>query len=397
LAAYIVDAIRSPRGVAKATGRLHPVAPASLLAQMFEAMQRRNGLDTSLVSDAVIGCVTQTGEQGGNIGKVAAATAGWASSMSAVTVNRFCASGLTALNWASLQAEAGGDLVVAGGVEMMSRVAMFADKAPYYSNAAQAQQIGFLPLPLIADLLATTEGITRADCDAYAATSQQRAEAARSNGAFARSLVPVKADDGSLALDVDETIRAGTTVEKLAGLKTVYEPGAGGLDAPLLAKNPRLKQIEHVHTVANAPCMADGAALVLIGDEAAIRSAGLKPRARIVARAEASSSSGLGGDVAAARKVLHIAGLSTSQIDLFEVRDSFAAATVYFMRQLGVPIDRFNVNGSSIALGHPLGATGAMLVSTLIDELERRSLRTGLAAITGAMGVASAVIIETVA
>ncbi len=395
MSVVLIDALRTPRGVAKDSGALHSVAPARLLAGLFVALRERTGLDPAEAADAVVGCVTQTGEQGGNIGKTAALLAGWPPSVSAVTINRYCAAGLSALNWAALQAAQGGGCVVAGGVEMMSRVAMLSDKAPLYSDPGVMKQVKYLPLPMVADILATRENMSRDDCDAYAALSQQRAERARAEGRFDRSLAPVKGEHGAVLLARDETIRPGTTVEKLAALKPVFEPGANGLDAVALKQNPDLAEIRHIHTVGNAPCMADGAALALVAHADRAAALGLKPRARILAHAEAAArDGGLTGDVDAARLALARAGLDAADIDLFEVRDSFAAATLHVMRALGAPLARFNVNGSSIALGHPLGATGAMLVSTLVDELQRRGERYGLAAITGAMGVASAMVVE---
>ena len=394
MAAVIIEALRTPRGIAKPTGALHPVKPVDLLAGVFRAMRERLELDTALVEDAVVGCVTQTGEQGGNVGKTAALVAGWSPTVSAATINRYCASGLSALNWAALQAGSGDSVVAAGGVEMMSRVPMLSDNAPLYADPEISALAGFLPLPLAADIVATREGISRADCDRYAALSQGRAAAAAGQGLFARSIVPVRDRDGRVLLEHDETIRPATTEASLAALKTVYEDGAKGLDAEALRRNPDLSRIEHVHTVGNAPCMADGAALAIVASERRAREAGLVPRARILAGVDGSSSGGLSGDIAASRKALSRAGLTVSDIDLFEVRDSFAAPTIHYLRAMGISLDRFNVNGSSIALGHPLGATGIMLVATLVDELERRGARYGLAAITGAMGLASAIVVE---
>ena len=390
----LLDAIRTPRGVAKATGALNPVKPVHLLAGILTAMRDRHGLDTGLVEDAVIGCVTQTGEQGGNIGKTAALVAGWSETVSAVTINRYCASGLSALNWAALQAQANDSLVAAGGVEMMSRVPMLSDNGPLYADPEVSALAGFLPLPLGADIVATRESISRTDCDAYAALSQQRAAAAREQGLFARSVIPVRDRDGKVLLDRDETIRAATTPQSLAALKTVYEDGANGLDAVALRRNPDLSKIDHVHTVGNAPCMADGASLALVASERRAKEIGLRPRARILSGVDGASAGGLSGDIAASRKALARAGLTVADIDLFEVRDSFAAPTIHYMRAMGIDVGKFNVNGSSIALGHPLGATGVMLVATLVDELERRGARRGLAAITGAMGLASAMVVE---
>lgn len=260
---HVLDAIRTPRGTAKETGSLHSVTPTGLLAGILRALQQRTRLDTEQVSDAVFGCVTQTGEQGGNIGKSASLLAGWSPHMSAVTINRFCASGLSAVNFASQQARDSDMLAVGGGVEMMSRVPMFGDQPAYLSDKDLASTIGFVPPPWSSDLVATRHGFSRSDCDSYAALSQSRALAARTAG-LARSMVPVVDAQGHTLLDQDENIRANNTLEKLASLRTVYEDGANGLDAWGLAREPELGAIHHVHTAGNAPCMADGAAAMRV-------------------------------------------------------------------------------------------------------------------------------------
>ncbi len=392
---HVIEAIRTPRGAAKEAGSLHTVAPTELLAGILRALQQRTGLDTEAVCDAVFGCVTQTGEQGGNIGKSASLLAGWSPHMSAVTINRFCASGLSAVNFAALQARNSDMLAVGGGVEMMSRVPMFGDQPAYVGDKALASAVGFVPPPWSSDLVATRHGFSRTDCDSYAALSQSRALAARAAGA-ARSMVPVVDGQGQTLLDHDENVRANNTLEKLASLRTVYEDGANGLDAWGLAREPGLGAIHHVHTAGNAPCMADGAAAVLLGTEATARRLGLPTRARILSFADACVSLTQTGAVDASRKALSKAGLSVADIDLWEVRDSFAAITLHYIRTLGIELEKFNVNGSSIALGHPMGATGAMLVSCLLDEMERRDLRYGLAALPGAFGVATATVFERI-
>jgi acetyl-CoA C-acetyltransferase len=270
---------------------------------------------------------------------------------------------------------------------------MFGDKVPYYTDRTLGGRIGFVPPPWSSDLVATRHGFSREDCDGYAALSQARALAARSRGA-ARSMVPVLDAQGQLLLDHDENIRAGNTLEKLASLRPVYEPGANGLDDWGLAREPELAQIHHVHTAGNAPCMADGAASVLIGTAEAAARLGLPVRARILAHADACVPLTQTGAVDATKKALAKAGLSVADIDLWEVRDSFAAITLHYIRSLGIPLEKFNVNGSSIALGHPMGATGAMLVSCLLDEMEARGLRYGVAALPGAFGVATATVFE---
>ena len=389
----VIEALRTPRGAAKETGALHSVTPMELLAGVLRELARRTGVDTNEVADGVFGCVTQTGEQGGNIGKSACLLADWSPHLSAVTINRYCASGLSAVNWAAQQARDADGLAVAGGVEMMSRVPMFGDKVPYYTDRVLGGRIGYVPPPWSSDLVATRHGFSREDCDGYAALSQARALAARSRGA-ARSLVPVLDAQGQLVLDHDENIRAGNTLEKLASLRPVYEAGANGLDDWGLAREPGLAQINHVHTAGNAPCMADGAAAVLVGTAEAATRLGLPVRARILAHADACVPLTQTGAVDATHKALAKAGLSVADIDLWEVRDSFAAITLHYIRSLGIPLEKFNVNGSSIALGHPMGATGAMLVSCLLDEMETRDLRYGVAALPGAFGVATATVFE---
>jgi acetyl-CoA C-acetyltransferase len=392
-AVYVIDAIRTPRGSAKETGALHSLTPMALLAGTLRALQQRTELDTEQVCDAVFGCVTQSGEQGGNIGKTASLLAGWSPSMSAVTINRFCASGLSAVNLASQQARDADMLAVAGGVEMMSRVPMSGDQPPYAGDKALANTIGFVPPPWSSDLVATRHGFSRLDCDTYAALSQSRALAARGAG-MTRSMVPVTNALGEVLLDHDENIRSTNTMEKLGSLRTVYEDGANGLDAWGLAREPELGAIRHVHTAGNAPCMADGAAAVLLGTQAAARRLGLPTRARILAHADACVPLTQTGAVDATRKALAKAGLTVADIELWEVRDSFAAITLHYIDSLGIDLDKFNVNGSSIALGHPMGATGAMLVSCLLDEMERRDLRYGVAALPGAFGIATATVFE---
>jgi acetyl-CoA C-acetyltransferase len=396
IAPVIIEAVRTPRGAARETGSLHAVTPMELLAGVLRELQRRVGLDTEQVADGVFGCVTQTGEQGGNIGKSACLLADWSPHLSAVTINRYCASGLSAVNWAAQQARDSDALAVGGGVEMMSRMPMFGDKVPYYSDRGLADRIGFVPPPWSSDLVATRHGIAREECDAYAALSQSRALAARRKG-MARSLVPVRDAGGAVLLDHDENVREANTVEKLATLRTVYEPGANGLDQWGLSREPELKQINHVHTAGNAPCMADGAAAVLLGSAEAATRLGLPVRARILAHADACVPLTQTGAVDATQKALARAGLGVADIDLWEVRDSFAAITLHYIRSLGIELQRFNVNGSSIALGHPMGATGAMLVSCLLDEMEQRDLRYGVAALPGAFGVATATVFERVA
>ncbi len=393
-AALIVQALRTPRGAAKASGSLHSLSPAQLLSGHLSELRERSGVPIEQVSDAVFGCVTQTGEQGGNIGKIACMLGGWSPQMSAVTLNRYCASGLSAVSWAAQQALAMDSLTLAGGVEMMSRVPMLSDQPPFTQDDTLARQIGYLPPPWSSDLVATRLGLSRADCDEYAALSQTRAAAAHQQGVPMPSRIPVHDGQGRLLLAHDENVRPGSNAEKLGSLKPIYENGAADLDAWALAREPELGRIAHVHTAGNAPCMADGAAAVLLGSARAVHAAGLNARARILASADACVPLVQTGAVQASERALQKAGLQPSDIELWEVRDSFAAITLHYLRSLQIPIERFNVNGSAIALGHPMGATGAMLLSCLLDEMDRRNLRLGLVAIAGAMGVATAAVIE---
>ncbi|MCB1406741.1 MAG: acetyl-CoA C-acyltransferase, partial [Rhodobacteraceae bacterium] len=346
------------------------------------------------VEDAIIGCASQVGDQGGNIAKTAAIRADWPATVSGLTVNRFCASGLSAVNLAAAQAHANQACYVAGGVEMMSRTPMFADKGALFADPVVAASAKAVHPILAADLVATLHDISREACDAYAALSQQRAEAARSRGAFT-SIVPVRDAAGAVVLAQDETIRSGVTAESLGAIDASF-PIIGSADEldRLLGAFPQLAQITHVHHAGNAPAMADGASLVLLANEGAASRHGLRPRARVLATAEANVAITQTGAVDATQKALARAGLTATDIDLWEVRDSFAAVTLHYIRTLGLDIDAFNVNGSSIALGHPLGATGAMLVGTLLDEMDARDLRYGVVAIAGAAGVASASVIE---
>lgn len=393
--AYVVDAVRSPRGVAKATGALAGVKPVELLAQTLTAVQDRTGFDPERIDDVIIGCVTQSGDQGANIGKTAALYAGWSPNLSGMTLNRFCASGLTAVNLAAAQAAANDGAVVAGGVEMMSRVPMFGDNGALFADKDVAKRANFVHIGLSADLVATQHGFSREQCDDYAFLSHSRAATARAEGHFNRSLVPIKSADGTVVLEADETIRADVTRDKLASREAAFiEVGAKGGDDRLRKMFPGLGEVSHVHHAGNSPQMADGAAAVLVASEKALKDLGLKPRARILSTSEACTAITQTGAVEATRKCLARAGMRIEDIDLFEVRDSFAAVTLHYIHALGIPLDRFNVNGSSIALGHPMGATGAMLVGTVLDELERRNKRYGLIGIAGAAGVATVTLVE---
>jgi acetyl-CoA C-acetyltransferase len=398
--AFIYDAIRTPRGKGKADGSLHEVKPVNLLAGVLAEMQRRSGFDTGEVDDVVMGCVSPVGEQGACIAKTAALKAGWDVRCAGVQINRFCASGLEAVNLAAQKVRSGWeDLVVAGGVESMSRVPLGADGGPWAQDPETNMAIDFVPQGIGADLIATLEGFSRSDVDAFAAESQRRAARAQAAGAFAGSLVPVTDMLGQTLLAHDEFIKPQTTLEGLAALKPSFEQlGAMGFDATAIRHYPRVQHIVHVHHAGNSSGIVDGAAAVLIGSDAKGRALGLVPRARIVATAlsGADPTIMLTGPMPATRKALAKAGLAIDQIDLFEVNEAFAAVPMKFMKEMGVPHDKVNVNGGAIALGHPLGATGAMLIGTLVDELHRRKLRYGLATLCVGGGMGIATIVERV-
>ncbi len=395
--AYVFDAIRTPRGKGKKDGSLHEVKPVDLLAGTLEALRRRHDLDTAAVDDVVMGVVSPIGEQGAVIAKVAALKAGWDWRCAGVQLNRFCASGLEAVNLAAQKVRSGWeDLVVAGGVESMSRVPIGADGGAWAQDPATSSATDFVPQGIGADLIATLEGFSRADVDRFAVESQQRAARARAAGHFAGAIVPVTDMLGQTILAEDEFIKPHTTVETLAGLKPSFaQLGAMGFDQVAIGRYPQVERIEHVHHAGNSSGIVDGAAAVLVGNEAAIKAHGFKPRARIVATAlsGADPTIMLTGPMPATRKALAKAGLTIDDIDLFEVNEAFAAVPMKFMKDFGVPHEKLNVNGGAIAMGHPLGATGAMILGTLIDELHRRRLRYGLATLCvgGGMGIATIV------
>jgi len=398
--AFIYDAIRTPRGKGKKDGSLHEVKPVNLLAGMLAELQRRNGFDTAAVDDVVMGVVSPVGEQGAVIAKVAALKAGWDFRASGVQINRFCASGLEAVNLAAQKVRSGWEeLVVAGGVESMSRVPIGADGGAWAQDPETNSATLFVPQGIGADLIATLEGFSRADVDAFALESQQRASRARAAGYFADSVVPVKDFLGQTILGEDKFIKPQTTLEGLASLKPAFDQlGAMGFDAVALQRYPQVERIRHVHHAGNSSGIVDGAAAVLVGSEAAGKTHGLKPRARIVAAAlsGADPTIMLTGPMPATRKALAKAGLKVDQIDLFEVNEAFAAVVMRFMKEMKVPHDKVNVNGGAIAMGHPLGATGAMILGTLVDELHRRKLRYGLATLCVGGGMGIATIVERV-
>lgn len=396
--AFIIDAVRSPRGRGNDKGALKDIKPVDLLAQQLQALQARTGIDTAQVCDGLFGCVSQVAEQGANIGKLALVRAGWSDAVSGLSLNRYCASGLTAVQLAASQALANDGLAVAGGIEMMSRVPMASDKGPLTHDLEFQQQTSLVPIGIAADTIASLEGFSRQQCDAYALASQQRAVAAREAGHF-RSVVAVKNAAGDTVLAQDETPRAGTSLESLSALAPAFaEMGQKyGIDA-LMCKQYGLAAIAHVQHAGNSPTMADGAAAVLLASPASVQRLGLTPRARILASADASGDHvlALTAAVDATQKALQRAGLTVDDIDVFEVNESFAALMLHYMKHLNVPHEKLNVNGGAIALGHAMGSTGSTLVGMALDELERRQLRRAVVAICGAAGVAVAMVIERV-
>ncbi|WP_263143503.1 acetyl-CoA C-acetyltransferase [Pseudomonas sp. RIT-PI-AD] len=398
--AYIYDTVRTPRGRGKKDGALYSVKPVNLIAGLLRALQARNRLDTREVDDIVLGCVTPVGDQGADIAKSAAMVADWDQRVAGVQLNRFCASGLEAVNLAAMKVRSGfEDLVVAGGVESMSRVPMGSDGGAWALDPETNLHARFVPQGIGADLIATLEGFSRAEVDAFALRSQQKAARARSGGAFARSLVPVTDQNGILLLDHDEFIRPDTTLEGLGRLKPSFEMmGQMGFDATALRQYSHLERIEHVHTPGNSSGIVDGAAAMLIGSAAKGEALGLTPRGRILATAVTGTEPTimLTGPGPASRKALAKASLDVSDIDLFEVNEAFASVVMKFIRDMGIDEDRVNVNGGAIALGHPLGATGCAILGTLLDELEKRRLRYGLATLCVGGGMGIATIIERI-
>ncbi|QHF46398.1 acetyl-CoA acetyltransferase [Pseudomonas sp. S35] len=396
--ALIFDAIRTPRGKGKADGALHSVKPVNLVAGLLTALARRSDLDTYQVDDIVLGCVTPVGDQGADIAKTAALVADWAISVAGVQVNRFCASGLEAVNLGAMKVRSGfEDLVVVGGVESMSRVPMGSDGGAWVLDPQTNLHSHFTPQGIGADLIATLEGFTREDVDTFALQSQQKAARARADGSFNKSLIAVQDQNGIVLLDHDEFIRGDSTLEGLGKLKPSFEMiGQLGFDATALRVYSHVERINHVHTPGNSSGIVDGAALMLIGSEAKARELGLQPRARIVATAVTSTDPTimLTGPAPATRKALAKAGLRVEDIDLFEVNEAFASVVLKFIKDMGIDAARVNVNGGAIAMGHPLGATGCAILGTLLDELELRQQRYGLATLCVGGGMGIATIIE---
>jgi acetyl-CoA C-acetyltransferase len=402
--AYIFDHVRTPRGKGKKDGSLHQATPVWLLRTLLHALRERNALDTALVDDVVLGCVTPVGEQGADIARTAVLDADWAQTVAGVTQSRFCASGLESVNLAAAKVKSGWeDLVVAGGVESMSRWPMGSDGGAWMMDPRVNDKLGFVPQGVGADLIATLEGWGRSDVDAFALRSHQRAAAARAEGRFARSVVPVRDVAGLLMLDRDETIRPVVDERASADAMAKLEPsfammGSMGFDFTALRRYTTVERIEHMHHAGNSSGIVDGAALMLVGSKEGGAKAGLKPRARIKAAAVIGSEPTimLTGPTPACRKALAKAKMTPKDIDLFEVNEAFAVVPMKTARDLGVDLDRVNVNGGAIAMGHPLGATGCIILGTLLDELERRDLATGLATLCVGGGMGIATIVERV-
>jgi acetyl-CoA C-acetyltransferase len=398
--ALIYDHVRTPRGKGKKDGSLHQATPVWLLRGLLQGLQQRLDLDTALVDDVVLGCVTPVGEQGADIARTAVLDACWAESVAGVTLSRFCASGLEAVNLAAAKVASGfEDMVVAGGIESMSRWTMGSDGGAWFMDPRINQGISFIPQGISADLIAMLEGFSRHDLDSYALQSHQRAAAARAAGHFSKSIVPVQDIAGLLMLAEDETIRANATMEALAKLEPSFAAmGAMGFDATALRKYTTVEKITHVHHAGNASGIVDGAALMLVGSREAGQRAGLRPRARIrsVAVIGSEPTIMLTGPTPACRKALAKAGLAAADIDLWEINEAFAAVPMKTARDLGVSLDRVNVNGGAIAMGHPLGATGCIILGTLLDELERRDQALGCATLCVGGGMGIATIIERV-
>ncbi|MFF3014683.1 acetyl-CoA C-acetyltransferase [Streptomyces sp. NPDC057939] len=397
--AYVYDAIRTPRGRGKANGALHGTKPIDLVVGLIHALRERNpGLDPATIDDIVLGVVGPVGDQGSDIARIAAIAAGLPDTVAGVQENRFCASGLEAVNMAAAKVRSGWeDLVLAGGVESMSRVPMASDGGAWFADPMTNWDTGFVPQGIGADLIATIGGFSRRDVDEYAALSQERAAAAVKAGRFAKSVVPVTDRNGLVVLDHDEFIRPGTTADTLAKLKPSFADigDLGGFDAVALQKYHWVEKIDHVHHAGNSSGIVDGASLVAIGSREAGERGGLTPRARIVSAAVSGSEPTimLTGPAPATRKALAKAGLTIDDIDLIEINEAFAGVVLRFVADMGVSLDKVNVNGGAIALGHPLGATGAMILGTVIDELERQDKRYGLVTLCvgGGMGVATIV------
>jgi acetyl-CoA C-acetyltransferase len=397
---FVYDTVRTPRGKGRKDGALHEVTALELGSQVLRNIRDRNNLDTSKVDDVIFGCVDPVGEQGSNIARIAVLNADYAESVAGVQINRFCASGLEACNMAAGQVMAGqSDMTIGGGVESMSRVGMGASGGAWATDPAIAIKSYFTPQGIGADLIATLDGFSRDDVDAYSVESQKRAANAWKSGYFKKSVTPVKDINGLTILDRDEHMRPETTMQSLASLQPAFAmPGEFAFDAVALQRYPEVEQINHVHHAGNSSGIVDGAAAVLMGTKEAGKGAGLKPRARIRAFASIGSEPCimLTGPALVTQKVLKRAGMTVKDIDLFELNEAFASVVMRFMKVLDIPHDKINVNGGAIAMGHPLGATGAMILGTVLDELERRNLNTALVTLCVGAGMGTATIIERV-
>jgi len=398
--AYIFDHVRSPRGRGKKDGSLHEVTPVKLLAQMMAALKERGDFDPALVDDVIAGCVTAVGEQGGNVGRFAAYMAGYGDEVAGMHVNRFCASALVAVNYAAARVMAGqADLMLGGGVESMSRVQMGFDGGAWLFDPQVSNKVGFVLQGISADLIATKYGFSREDCDAYAILSQQRAKTAWDKGHFKNSIVPVKDQLGITLLDHDEYMRPGTSLEDLAGLKASFtDMGELGFDSVALQKYPEIESMNHVHHAGNSSGIVDGASAMLIGSKEMGEKLGLKPRAKMIGFSDIGIDPTimLSGPGTAAKKALSRAGMSANDVDVWEINEAFASVVLRFCQEMELGTDQVNVNGGAIAMGHPLGATGSMILGTALDEMERADQSTALATLCVAGGMATATIIERV-
>ena len=398
--AYIYDAVRTPRGKGKKDGSLHEITSLSLATQVLEALRDRNNLDTSKVDDVILGCVSPVGEQGSDIARTAVLTADYAETTAGVQVNRFCASGLEAVNMAAAKIASGeAQMAIGGGVESMSRVPMGSDGGAWPTDPSSAFKTYFAPQGVSADLIASLYGFSRDDVDAYAVESQKRAAAAWADKRFAKSVVAVKDQLGLSILDHDETVRGNTTMQTLASLSPSFTmPGEMAFDAVVQQRYPQVEKINHVHHAGNSSGIVDGAAGVLIGSKEMGEALGLKPRARIRGAASIGSEPSimLTGPALVTEKLLGRLGMTPSDIDLYELNEAFAAVVLRMMQALDIPHEKMNVNGGAIAMGHPLGATGAMLISTVLDELERTDKTLGLCTLCVGAGMGTATVIERV-
>ncbi len=399
--AYIYDHVRTPRGRGKPDGSLHDVTPVELASQTLEALRERNALDTRHVDDVILGCVTAIGEQGANIARTAVLNADYDESVAGMQVNRFCASGLVAVNMAATKIIAGqADMAIGGGVESLSRIPMGSDGGAWAVDPAVALKTYFVPQGISADLIATKYGYSRDDVDAYAIESQRRTKESWDNGHFARSVIPVKDRNGVTLLERDEHPRPETTMQSLAGLQPSFAAYGEnfGFDSVAIQKYPELERINHVHHAGNSSGIVDGAAAVLVGSREIGEALGLKPRVRIVGFADIGSEPTimLTGPSFATEKALKRAGMTLDDIDLFEINEAFASVVLRYRDALDIPPEKLNVAGGAIAMGHPLGATGAMILGTVIDELERRDLATAVVTLCIGAGMGTATIIERV-